>query len=81
MAIRKFICDNFLVEEQDFSDEDSFLGKGILDSTGILELVSFVEDAFEITVEDDEVVPDNLDSVTNLCDFVSRKVGQPQESR
>jgi acyl carrier protein len=69
-----------VVEDQDFSDEDSLLGKSILDSTGILELVSFVEEAFEIKVEDDEVIPDNLDSVRKVMDFVSRKGGQPLES-
>jgi acyl carrier protein len=70
-----------VVEDQDFSDEDSLLGQSILDSTGILELVSFVEEAFEIKVEDDEVIPDNLDSVRKVLDFVSRKTGQSLESR
>lgn len=70
-----------MVEDQDFSDEDSLLEKSILDSTGILELVSFVEEAFEIKIEDDEVIPDNLDSVRRVLDFVSRKIGQALESR
>ncbi|HOW84893.1 MAG TPA: acyl carrier protein [Candidatus Aminicenantes bacterium] len=56
-----------------FEDEDSFLEKGILDSTGVLELVGYVEKEFGIRVEADEIVPDNLDSVAKLVKFIRAK--------
>ncbi len=73
--IRKFIIENFLYgQDDDFGDEVSFLEKGIIDSTGVLELVSFVEDKFSITVEDQELVPENFDSVSNLASYISKKL-------
>lgn len=73
--IREFIHQNFIYLEpgNGLSDEQSFLDSGIVDSTGVLELVSFVEDTFEISIEDDELVPDNLDSVEKLNSFIKRK--------
>ena len=56
-----------------FSDEDSFLEQGLIDSTGILELVRFLEDRYQLTVEDDELTPENLDSIRRLGIFVVRK--------
>ena len=70
---RNFICANFIVAEDAFSDEDSMLEKEIMDSTGILELVSWLEETFGIKVADDEVVPDNLDSIDASAAFVERK--------
>ena len=58
-----------------FEDGDSFLEKGIIDSTGVLELLEFVESRFGIKVEDEEVIPANLDSLENLTSFVRKKVG------
>ena len=72
-AIRTFIGDNFIVADDDFGDADSLLEKQILDSTGILELVAFLEERFEIKVTDDEVLPANLDSVDKICAFVGKK--------
>jgi acyl carrier protein len=72
-VVRSFICDNFVVEDADFSDDDSFLKKSILDSTGILELVSFLEATFDIRVEDEDVTPANLNSVNKVCGFMTRK--------
>jgi acyl carrier protein len=73
--IRNFIVENFLYGQDDgFGDDVSFLEKGIIDSTGILELVTFVEDKFAITVEDEELVPDNFDSLGKLSSFVVRKM-------
>jgi acyl carrier protein len=73
--IRNFIVENFLYGQDDnFTDEISFLEKGIIDSTGVLELVTFVEDKFGITVEDEELIPDNFDSLTKLSSFVSNKM-------
>lgn len=73
--IRGFIFKNFLFEAEDsnLKDDDSFLEKGIIDSTGMLELVAFIEEKFGVRVEDDELIPENLDSVNNLVDFVSKK--------
>lgn len=57
-----------------FSDEDSFLEKGILDSTGVLEVVGYIEKEFGIRVEADEIIPDNLDSVNKLTTFILKKI-------
>ena len=73
--LRAFIVDNFLFgKDEGLYDETSFLEGGIIDSTGILELVSFLEDAFSITVEDDELTPDNLDSLNNVVNFINKKL-------
>lgn len=75
--LKKFIVDSFMFGQtaQTFADSDSFMEKGIVDSTGVLELTSFIEEKYKITIEDDEMTPDNLDSVDNLVQFVSRKLG------
>ena len=73
--IRQFIVKNALLgaSDQKLDDGDSFLEKGIIDSTGILEIVSFVEDEFEIEVADEELIPENFDSVDRLVEYVERK--------
>jgi acyl carrier protein len=73
--IRNFILENFMMgmEENELQDSDSLLDKGIIDSTGVLELVGFIEEHYQITIEDDELVPDNLDSVNNLVKFIDKK--------
>jgi len=75
--LRDFITESFMVglEDETFEDSDSFMEKGIVDSTGILEVTSFVEDTFGIGIEDEEMKPDNLDSVDNLVNFIRRKQG------
>lgn len=75
-TVKKFILDNFLFEtdENAVGYDDSFLEKGIIDSTGVLELVSFIEEEFNVSVEDDELVPENLDTINNLADFVKSKI-------
>ncbi len=74
-TIREYIIDNFLMGESSRLPDNtvSFLDNGIIDSTGVLELVTFVEETFGITIEDDELLPENLDSVYNLADFIRRK--------
>jgi acyl carrier protein len=57
----------------ELGDDDSLLDKGIIDSTGVLELIGFIEQTFNFTVGDDELVPDNLDSVNRLIAFVTKK--------
>jgi acyl carrier protein len=73
--IRNYILENYLfTDDQSALDSgDSFLDKGILDSTGILEVIYFLEDEFSIKVEDSEMVPENLDSVNNIVAFIGRK--------
>ena len=73
--IQTFFEDNFMVEfPHDFNDEDSFLENGIIDSTGVLELIMFLEDTYDIKVEDNEVTPENLDSFTALSNFIKLKL-------
>ena len=74
--IRQFVIDNFLFGQDAASlkDDDSFLDGGIVDSTGILQFVGFLEQRFQIQIADDELVPANLDSVTQAADFVERKL-------
>jgi len=73
--LRAFITDNFLFgrADQKLSDEDSLIENGIIDSTGVLQLVSFLEQECGVHVEDDEIVPDNLDSLRKLTAFTTRK--------
>ena len=73
--IREFIFENFMIGEgaEDLDSDDSFLEKGIIDSTGILELVMFVEETYGIEVEDDEVIPENFDSINKLGAYLRRK--------
>jgi acyl carrier protein len=73
--IREFIINNFLFGATDtvLEDNGSFLQKGILDSTGILEVVGFLEEKYGIKIEDDELVPENLDSIECIVRFVSSK--------
>ncbi|GAB6144238.1 acyl carrier protein [Desulfocicer niacini] len=72
-TIRKFIVDNFLFGETgDLKDNTSFLEEGIIDSTGVLELIDFLEETFQISIADDEIIPENLDSLDNLEKFLSR---------
>lgn len=71
--LRGFITKNFyLADPGSFDDATSFLDRGIIDSTGVLELVSFVEAEYGITVADDDMVPSNFDSVDALVAFVTR---------
>jgi acyl carrier protein len=75
--IRKFVSQTFLrggEANPGLENDTSFLEKGIVDSTGVLELVAFLEETFNIKVEDEELVPENLDSVGNLVKFVSEKL-------
>jgi acyl carrier protein len=74
--IKDFIVENFLFgDADDFDDDTSFLDEGIIDSTGVLELVTFLEEAFSIHVEDDEMVPENLDSVISAAAYIQSKTG------
>ena len=73
-SLRAFIKENFLFgREPDFSNDDSFLEMGLIDSTGVLELVNHLEDTHGIRVEDDELVPENLDSINRIVRFIESK--------
>ena len=73
--IRSFLVNNFLFgDNSELQDETSFPESGIIDSSGILELITFLEETFRIEVNDDELLPENLDSLKNIEAFLSRKV-------
>lgn len=77
LAIRAFITTNFYVADpQALSNDDSLLDAGIIDSTGVLDLIGFVEQQFGVTIEDDEILPENLDSIARLTAFVDAKRGR-----
>ncbi len=73
--IRRFIFETFMFTDDPSGlvDDASLLELGVIDSTGVLELVLFLEETFQVTVLDDELVPENLDSVEGIAGFVSRK--------
>lgn len=72
--VRDFIANNFMMGgEADFGDEASFVDNHIIDSTGFLELIMYLEETFHIQVADAEMVPDNLDSLSNIERYVQRK--------
>jgi acyl carrier protein len=73
--IRGFIVENFLFGNEDgLKDDASFLDEGIIDSTGILEMVSYLEEEFGISVDDEELVPENLDSINNVVAYLEKKI-------
>jgi acyl carrier protein len=74
-SIRKYILNNYLFTDDSsaLGNADSFLERGIIDSTGIMEVIFFLEQEFGVRVEDDEMVPENLDSVNSIVAFVGRK--------
>lgn len=73
--IREFIVSNFMMgmNPEDLSNNSSLLELGIIDSTGVLELVGFLEEKYSIQVEDSDLIPDNLDSLDNLVNYLSNK--------
>ncbi|MBN1982229.1 MAG: acyl carrier protein [Chitinivibrionales bacterium] len=72
--VREFIVNNFLFGDgEKLADSTSFLKGKIIDSTGILELINFLEENFEIRIDDPELVPENLDSLENIARFVQTK--------
>lgn len=74
-SLRRYVLENHLFtdDENRLKDADSFLETGILDSTGIMELILFVEESQNLKVTDDEMVPENLDSIDNLVAYIERK--------
>ncbi len=80
--VRQFVLDNFLFgEERDLKSSSSLLEAGIIDSTGVLELVTFLEKSFGIQVADSELVPENLDSIDRIASYIERKQGNAEGAR
>mgnify|MGYP000905399120 FL=1 len=76
--VRSFIGENFYVPDlAKLDDRSSLVETGIVDSTGILEVLSFIEEQFHVEVADTEAIPSNLDSIHNIVTFVGRKLGSP----
>ena len=75
LEIYKFIVDNFMFGQAGgLGYDESLLQKGVIDSTGVLELVTYLQDNFKITVEDDEIIPANLETVNGIVTYVSKKL-------
>ena len=78
-TIRNFVRANFLFgAELSLGDEDSLLEAGIIDSTGAMELVSFLETEFGVPVADQDLIPENLDSIAAMASFVARRLAEQQ---
>jgi acyl carrier protein len=74
--LRQFVIDNFMFGNpgESFADSDSFLERGIIDSTGVMELIAFLEGRYQIKLQDYDLIPDNLDSVDGLARFVESRL-------
>jgi acyl carrier protein len=72
---REFIVNNFLYGEGDkLAHDTSFMGEGIIDSTGILELITFLEETYQLKVADDEIIPENMDSLERIEKYLAEKL-------
>ena len=79
--VRQFVIDNFLFGNGDgLKNDDSFLETGIVDSTGVLELIAFLEGRFGIVLQERDLTPDNLDSVDRLAKLVESRVVYPEKA-
>ena len=72
--LRQYVIDNFLFGQggSELKNDDSFMERGIVDSTGVLELVAFLEEQFQVKVEDEDLIPENLDSINNLLLYLKK---------
>jgi acyl carrier protein len=76
-SVKEFIIENFLFgEEEQLMLDTDFFDRGIIDSTGVIELVSFLEETFNISVDDEELIPDNLSSLQKIDVYLSKKLSQ-----
>ncbi|KGD86411.1 MULTISPECIES: acyl carrier protein [Rhizobium/Agrobacterium group] len=74
-AVREFIAENFLFRaDADVTNSQSLLDTGVIDSTGVLELIAFLEQTYGITIADEEIVPENLDSIDNMTRYLASKL-------
>ena len=76
--IRQFIAENFLLRQDraELSDTDSLLEAGLIDSTGVLELVGYLESEFQIAVADADIIPENLDSIRTIIAYIGEKLAE-----
>lgn len=78
-TVKAYVVENFLFgDDSRIGPKTDFIENGILDSTGVLELVGFLEEKFAIRVEDDELVPDNMNSLEKITLYISKKTGKIQ---
>jgi acyl carrier protein len=75
-TVRDFITENFFVEDGDLDGAASLIGSSVIDSTGVLEIMVFLEETFQIDVPDEDAVPENLDTVDNIVAYVTRRVNR-----
>jgi acyl carrier protein len=79
-TVRAFVIENFLFgDDKQLKEDTSFLGRSIIDSTGVLELVSFIEQTYNVIIEDDELIPENLDSLSKIDMFLRAKLDGKSE--
>jgi acyl carrier protein len=76
--IRAYVNENLLFNDADYDNDTSFLRAGILDSSGVMELVAFVESTFGISVSPREITPANFDGVNKIAGFVTKKLAAPE---
>ena len=74
--VKNYICEAMLMgtADQSIEADESLLQRGVLDSTGVLELVEFLQDRFGISVDDDEITPENMDSLNSIAAYLRRKL-------
>lgn len=74
-TLRNYVLENYLFtdDQHALADDDSFLDKSIVDSTGIMEIIFFIEEEYNLKVTDEEMIPENLDSINNLVAYISKK--------
>ena len=74
VKLKEFIIETFLFgQDSGLKPSDSLLKKGVIDSTGVMEFIDFIERAFQVTIEDEEILPENLDSIDNATIYILRK--------
>lgn len=78
MSVRLFIIENFLFGDESamVADDVSMMNAGVLDSTGIMEILAYLEETYSILVEDEELTPENFDTVSGLASLIERKSGR-----
>lgn len=78
--VKEFIVENFLFgDENGFNEDTSFLQENLIDSMGIMELITFLEETFNIRIKDAELVPQNLDSLNKIANFLEMKLNYVSE--
>jgi acyl carrier protein len=81
-TVREFVIRNFIFEDDgSLTPEMSFIDNAIIDSTGVLELITFVEETYGIKVEDHEIIPENFDSIRNIASFVEHRLSSLLKAR